>query len=283
MAEEFVSDDTEVFSRNEIIESTIDVELADAKADHSQDVAAVEKKVSSHNMALHRIDKKRAAREVERAETALDNLEVTAPQDGIVVLERNWRRETVRVGDTVWRGQKLGELPHSGAMQASMFVLEADAGNLATGLAADLRIEAHPERTYVATIERVDNLAQPRHPDVPVHYVGILLKLDSTDAETMRIGQRVTAMIRIEEPDAIVVPRSAVFDDDGDTVVYRKRGPDDFEAVEVELGMASAGRVVVESGIEPGDELALRDPNRTSDDRKDDEAGKGADAKGGAG
>lgn len=281
VAEEFVSDDTEVFSRNEIIESTIDVELADAKATHSDNVAGVEKNVSGHNLALHRIDKQRATREVERAETELANLEVTAPHDGLVVLERNWRGDTVRVGDTIWRGQKLGELPQAGAMQAPMFVLEADAGNLVPGLAADLRVEAHPGKMHAATIERVDNLAKPRHPDVPVHYVGIMMKLAETDPKTMRIGQRVTAVIRIEKPDALVVPRSAVFDRDGATVVYRKDG-DDFEAVEVETGMASPGRVVVESGIEAGDVLALRDPDRKEDDGKEEEA-KSGDAKGGAG
>ncbi|MBL4685244.1 MAG: HlyD family efflux transporter periplasmic adaptor subunit [Nannocystaceae bacterium] len=277
VAREFSANDQKILSRNEIIESTIDVDLAEAKAAHSKKLSGIERSVASHELQLHRIDENRANREFARADEVLSQLEVLAPHDGILVLSRNWRGEAVRVGDTVWRGQKLGELPHAAKMQAAMFVLEADAGRVVAELPAELRIEAHPETSHTATVQRVDTLAKPRHPDVPVHYVGITLALETTDPKLMRIGQRVTAVIVVEEPDAIAVPRQAIFDRNGKTIVYRREG-DSYEAVEVELGMASAGRVVIPSGLSPGDVVALRDPNRADevvgargDDKKDGE------------
>lgn len=265
VAREFVSEDDDIFSRNEIIESTIDVGLAEAKAGHSKTVAGVERSVSTHELRLHRIEKEHAEREVERADEALAKLEVVAPHDGLVVLSRNWRGQTTRVGDSVWRGQKIAEIPHVANLQVALFVLEADAGSLEAGLPAEVEIAAHPGTQYAAKVERVDTLAKPRHPEVPVHYFGVTLALDKTDPETMRIGQRVTASIRMEDPDAIVVPRQAIFDREGQTVVYRKDG-DAFEPVVVTLGAASVGRVAIGDAIESGDVVALRDPTRSADD-----------------
>lgn len=148
-------------------------------------------------------------------------------------------------------------------MRADVYLLEADAGNVTEGLGAELVIDAHPDTPFAAKVSHVDTLAQPRHPKVPVNYFGVQLSLDRTDTELMRIGQRVRATIFVELPDALVIPRQAVSDRDGQTVVYRRSG-DAFEAVPVTLGQASAGRVTIVSGLEPGDVIALRDPTRDS-------------------
>ncbi|MGH1341691.1 MAG: efflux RND transporter periplasmic adaptor subunit [Nannocystales bacterium] len=264
VAREFETDDAEILSRNEIVESSIDVELAEAKARHARRVKDIERAVSSKQIDLLSIQKNLSSREVQRAEEGLAKLQVKAPHDGILVLKRNWRGDPIRVGDTVWRGQKLAELPHVAALEAKVHVLEADAGNLVAGLPAEVVIDAHPSQAYEATLQKMDTLAQPKHHEVPVHYFGVTLELAKTDPETMRIGQRIQATILVEEPEALVVPRQAIFDEDGKSIVY-KRGVGGFDATVVELGSASAGRVVITSGIEAGDQVALRDPHEDAD------------------
>jgi HlyD family secretion protein len=259
VSKEFELDDATILSRNEIVEGAIDVELADAKARHARGVKKVEGAVADSRLELHRISREQATREVQRATDGLAQLQVRAPHPGILVLARSWRGDTTRVGDTVWQGQKLAELPLVSELEAALYVLEADASSLVAGLPAQVVVDAHPETTYEAQIARVDTLAQPRHPEVPVNYFGVVLKLERTDPETMRVGQRVSATILLEEPDAIVVPRQAIFDREGASIVYRKDGAE-FRAVEVTLGPASAGRVVIASGVEPGEVLALTDP-----------------------
>jgi HlyD family secretion protein len=263
IAEEFHSDDEHILPRHEILEGAIDIELARAKAEHARSVKSVERSVASNKLGLQQIARGHASREVDRATEGLAKLEVTAPHAGILVLARDWRGDTLRVGDTVWRGQKLAELPLTATLQGELFVLEVDAGSLQEGLMAEIVVEAQPGRTHAATVKRIDTLAQPRHPDVPVHYFGVTLELAETDASRMRIGQRVSATILVEEEDVIVVPRQAVFDRDGTTVVYRKQG-DAFEPAPVELGSSSAGRVAIVAGLEPGEVVALRDPTKAA-------------------
>lgn len=278
VAKEFETTDEKILSRVEILEGAIDLEYAQAKAEHARTVKQVERSVSSSQLQLHSIEKAHHSKSVEHAEDSLDNLQVTAPHPGVFVLSRDWHGEPLRVGDTVWSGQTLAELPHVDALQAEVFVLEADAGSLAVGLAAEVVVEAQPGHTWNAKVQRIDTLAQPRHPEVPVHYFGVTLELERTDTERMRVGQRVRATVRVERPAAIVVPRQAVFDREGRTVVYRK-SDGAFEPVEVVLGPASAGRVVVESGIAEGDEIALRDPQKAASELLADTDGAAKDNK----
>ncbi|MCX4246234.1 efflux RND transporter periplasmic adaptor subunit [Paraliomyxa miuraensis] len=284
MARELHSEDQRILSRNEIIETSIDAELAQAKAEHAREVKAVEGAVSRSQREVHDITRKQAQREVERAEEGLARLEITAPHAGLLVLERDWRGQTLRVGDTIWRGQKVAEIPLVSAMEAEVFVLEADAGDVAEGLPAELVIEAHPEHVIEAKVARVDTLAKPIHQEVPVQYFAVTLALSQTDSATMKIGQRVRATIVLDQGAALVVPRQAVFERDGRLFVHREGALGGFSEVEVKLGPSSAGRVVIAEGLEEGDRIALRDPNAPAAgaDAKADDAPSNGGAKGGA-
>jgi multidrug efflux pump subunit AcrA (membrane-fusion protein) len=95
-----------------------------------------------------------------------------------------------------------------------------------------------------------------------VQYFAVTLELDRTDPRVMKPGQRVQATLLLDQrKDALMVPRQAVFDREGRSIVYRK-GARGFEPVEVKLGASTMGRIVVDSGISKGDVLALRDPTR---------------------
>lgn len=261
VAREFETTDEKILSRIEIAEGAIDLELAEAKAAHAGRVKTVERSVASNQLDLHRIERGHHSQSVEHARKGLERLEVAAPHPGVLVLRRGWDGDPVRIGDTAWAGQKIAELPHVDALQAEVFVLEVDAADLVAGLPAELVIDAHPEITWQAKVARVDTLAQPKHPEVPVNYFGVTLELERTDVARMRVGQRVQAIISVEQPAAIAVPRQAVFERDGKPIVYRA-GDGGFEAVEVVLGRASAGRVVIERGLVAGDRVALRDPDK---------------------
>jgi multidrug efflux pump subunit AcrA (membrane-fusion protein) len=71
----------------------------------------------------------------------------------------------------------------------------------------------------------------------------------------------VRATIRLEEVEAVLsIPRGALFERDGERVVYRREGGR-YAAVPVTVGRQSISHVVVEGGLEAGDRIALRDPS----------------------
>ncbi len=260
----FASTDPEVFSRNQIIESGIDEGLSPARMQHARDARSIEGTLSRTKVDLMTIDRKSAELKIQQARQGLSALEVRAPHDGIVVFEADNRRNLPHVGDTVWAGQKLATLPILDAMEAEGLVLEADAGGLQVGVLAQVILEAHPGTVWDAKIKWVDALPKPRMREVPIQYFAITLDLAKTDRVLMKPGERIHATLILDRPDAIAVPRQAVFEKEGRSIVYRLVNGR-FEPQTVKLGASSPGRVVVEEGVSEHDRVALRDPTQSAD------------------
>ena len=259
-ARTFQSKDPELFSRHEIIEADIDVDLAGRREGYARKTRTVREGLSRSNLDLLAIEGRKAGLKIGKARKEMAALEVRAPHDGIVVLQRDWKGDTPQIGQTVWSGYPLAEIPDLSKLQAEVFVLEADAGGLAAGKAASVIVESRPGAPVPAKVAKVDALAKPRIRGVPVQYFGATLDLGKQDPETMKPGQRVVALLDLgEEKSVLSVPRQAVFEKDGRKVVYRKAGRG-FAPVEVTLGASAFGRVIVTTGLAEGDVIALSDP-----------------------
>jgi HlyD family secretion protein len=267
-ARQFQKKDDLVFSHHEIIESEIDGTLAAARERHAEAARGRRRALGGTEMALLAIDLRRAETKIHQAREALTALAVTAPHDGVLVLTRDYRGNPPRVGDSVWNGQPLAQIPDLSAMQAQVFVLEADAGGLAAGKPATVAVESAPGVAWPARILRVDALAKPRVRGSPVQYFAVTLALARTDPKVMKPGQRVQAELLLDRlPQALAVPRQAVFERGGKTFVYRRGASGAFEPVDVAVGPSGMGRVVIDRGLAAGDRVALADPTRPRERR----------------
>jgi multidrug efflux pump subunit AcrA (membrane-fusion protein) len=259
-AETFQSRDPELFSRHEIIEADIDVGLATQKEHHAVSSRRERQGLATTSGQLVALEGRKAQLKIDRAERELAALELKAPHDGIVVLKKNGRGDLPQVGQVVWSGQTLAEIPDLTKLEAEIWVLEADAGGLAPGRTATVSLEAHGGTPLAATVKSVDSLARPRLRNVPIQYFGAVLSLSATEPSRMKPGERVAATLDLGgEKDALVVPRNAIFERGGKTVVYR-RARGEFTPVSVTLGTAALGRVAIATGLSEGDVVALVDP-----------------------
>lgn len=261
----FQSKDQTIFSRNQIIESEIDEHLAAARQTHAERAKQIELRLARSNAAVIGVEHQKAELAIHHAEAALAAMAITAPGDGVFVLVRDWRGAMPKLGDSLWPGQTVAEIPALDAMEASVYVLEIDGSGLAENQPADVVIEARPDRVFRGKIRLVDKLAQPRQPGSPVQYFGVVIQLDTTDREVMKPGQRVRATLVLDQQDALVVPREAVIERDARPVVFRETAAG-FAPVPVELGPATSGRVVITRGLAAGDVIALRDPTAAAGD-----------------
>jgi HlyD family secretion protein len=277
----FQPKDEEIFSRHEIIESTIDEGLSRARMEHAREAEEIEKKLTRSKLALIQVERKKAELAIQQARAGLEAIEVKAPHAGILVFQRDWRGELPKEGEQVWPGQTVAEIPILKEMEAQVYVLEVDGGGLTPGIKARVALESRPDVEFEATVKQVDDLAQPRIQDLPVQYFAMTLSLAKTDEAVMKPGQRVRATLILDKDAALVVPRQAVVEKSGKNIVYRL-ADGVFRPVEVELGASTPGRVVIEKGLAAGDRVALRDPTRALDDTKGapGEAGKSGGAGG---
>jgi RND family efflux transporter MFP subunit len=274
-AQRFKFDDAEIFSRYARIEAEVDQTLATSRKRHAEEVLGVRDSLARVERDIISIEDRRAGIKIKQAEEGLQALQVSAPHDGILVLQRNWRGDMPRVGDTMWRGQTIGEIPELSSMQAEVFVLEADAAGLGLDQKATVFLEADSRSQFKGKVKSVDKVARPRIPRQPVQYFGVTVELERTDRKLMKPGSRVRATLEVEnQNNAFAIPRQALFEKEGKKLVYRKKNST-FEPVEVTIGSSSAGRVVVTKGLGAGDEIALEDPTKESQSLKVSESQRG--------
>lgn len=260
---EFQSTNDEIYSRSEIIESQIDERLATQRKEHASRARGISAEQGQVELDLLELQKRQAQLTIAKAESGLRELEVRAPHAGIFVLRRDWG-EAAQVGSVTWPGQPIAEIPQLDLMKAQIYVLEADAGGVTVGIAATVVLEAHPGEVVEAEVGLVAAVAKRRNRWSPVQYFDVDLTLAMTDPLKMKPGQRVRATLLVQDlDDVIAVPREAIFrDDEANPYVFRRTGRE-YQRVAVTLGPIALGRVVVTSGLEPGDVVALQDPTRS--------------------
>ncbi len=272
VAERYQRTDSEIYSRMEIAESELDSKLAVDRRDHATRMRGIQEDLSEAELALLEVEERRVSIEVDRAQSGLSALEVRAPHAGLLILRRDRGGEVLSVGAQVWKGHPIAEIPDLSVMQAEVFVLEADAGGLAPDRRATVRLSSDPDAPIEATVKRVEPVARRRFRGSPVQYFGVVLELGETNPSSMKPGQRVEATLLLEErDDAVVVPRQAIFVEDGEAAVWLRNGSG-YEERSVELGPQSPAFAVIESGLQPGDVIALERPNQTGGTSSGDDA-----------
>lgn len=206
---------------------------------------------------------------VAELEESIGRMTVPAPRAGTVIyLEQRGRGGTAgekpKVGDTVWRGAMVLEIPDLHAMRAVGQVDEVELGRLERGQRVRLRLDAHGGIEYTGRLERVGYTVARESDAVARKVVQVRIGLDRTDVERMRPGMRFRGEIETARLEGVLtVPVAAVrMTPSGPRVrVHRATGWSD---VAVELGERDADHVEVRDGLDEGARVALPRPTETT-------------------
>jgi RND family efflux transporter MFP subunit len=193
---------------------------------------------------------------------------VYAPMDGLVVYATVGRPEDgkkVEVGMTPYEGQPLMYLPDITSMQVETQVNEMDVEKIKTGQPVSITLDAVPDVTFKGSVASIGSLAQHKVSKVSGKRTGVKVFdviVDVLDADPrLRPGLSANASILIDELKGVTyVPVEAIFNEDGKTVAYVRRGRRARRVV-VDCGTSNDKYVVIRSGLEPGDRVYLGQPS----------------------
>lgn len=252
--------DDSIFSRHEIIEAQINLELIDTKIAHHEEQLRRAAEKERTEMEILQSQRGTESTRLAQLADAREQLVIRAPHDGFFLPGRTWQGEKVRVGLDLFGGQSIGQLPDLSEMEARVHVLEAEAAGLAPELPIELTLDAFPQLSVSGKVRQVQPVANPLDRQSPVKYFEVVLQLDRTDTDKMRPGAQVEATIFVKrEEAALSVPNQAIFVEAGEPWVYVKQGGR-FERRAVELGDRSSSRTVIADGLASGEVVALVDP-----------------------
>ena len=222
-------------------------------------------------LAVVEQSRNRSRLSAERAQQIIDSLVVRSPIDGLVVVKEN-RDATggvffsgmslpeYRVGDSVFSGRSILDVSATADMEIKVRVTEQERPTLAIGQAAAVRADALPGRPFTARITALSGLAVRSTDQAgPLRQFDVTLRLDQVDPR-LRPGTSVRVVIAgTELRNVLTVPRQALFQKNGKSVVYVRAG-ERFEPREVKVTNRSESRAAIE-GPPEGAEVALVRPD----------------------
>jgi len=260
MAKKYAPKDMNIYSKSEIIDSAIDLDYLESKNTYYLWKRSGFEKNANAEMGLLEMQKNGHQLQYDQLQDAMRILELKAPHDGIFIYKKNWRGESLRVGQNVWPGMKIGMLPDMNSLEAKVYVLESEASGLKEGLNVEISLDAHPGYSISGKTTMIAPLAKPKKRRSPVKYFEVNIKLDKLDKSLMRLGNRLKAKIFVtKKENTIAVPNQAVFQENQVSWVYVVEGKG-FEKRIVVTGDRSLTRTEITGGLKIGEEIALSKP-----------------------
>jgi HlyD family secretion protein len=258
----FAIDDLRVYSQLEIIDTLANRDFLEAKDDFLEwkETSIVEQHTNEN--AVLDIRKTGVETIFNRHQQALSSLEVVSPYSGLLVYEKDRRGEKPAIGQSVFPGRPIAQIPNLDDMQASLFVQANDAIDLAKGLPVDIRLDAFPNKVFSGEIADVSGFPRSIERGNPVTYFEIVVKLLEQDKSMMQPGRKLTAKIDVKAPtNQLVVPLQALHFEDGITYVYIQKGAK-FNKQSVVSGRKNLYLVEITEGLSNGDVIALSLPQQ---------------------
>jgi HlyD family secretion protein len=258
------------FQRTEL-ESPVERERARIELEKAERSMKEARQDSIAQEVVNRVDMMGQQRRIDSRQERFDEAErdygrtsVFATRPGIVVYRKIWKRGTdeqtkVTVGDEVWGGRALMDIPDLSDMQVLCLIGEMDIKQMSIGQRALIRLDAFPGPVFHGEVVSLAPMASPQPGAPDIHVFEMALNIDEQD-DRLRPGMSAEVEVILQTLEEVLsVPLDAVFRVDGKDIVYRKDGRS-LDPVEVQLGPRNAISVVIESGLAEGDEIALRDP-----------------------
>jgi hypothetical protein len=166
-----------------------------------------------------------------------------------------------RVGDTANPGRVILDILDLSTLEIRASVNEQDRANISPGQKLNVTSRVAPSQVLTATVKTVSGLGRTERNAGPLRLFDVIAALDRADQD-LRPGASVTLVApgqRVDE--VLLLPRQAVFEIDGKTVVYERTAAG-FEPRAIKVVQRTESRVAIE-GVPQGTDVALVNPDTT--------------------
>jgi len=246
------------------------VKLAEEEADAKYKQLVAEKKFADDSYAsqikVAQLELQQSHSELKRAELNADRMIMKAPIDGLVVMQSIFRGSEmgqVQMGDQLYSGMRFMQVVDPSSMIVNASVNQVDSDMVRVGQKAKVRFDAFPDLELPATVIALGAMTRPGNMRAAfVKEVPVILRIDRIDP---RVIPDLSVSVDVDlstEKQATVAPAAAVFDDDvrpGVKVAWVRQG-DSWQKRQVQIGLNNNLEVVVKSGLQAGDVVALEPP-----------------------
>jgi multidrug efflux pump subunit AcrA (membrane-fusion protein) len=209
--------------------------------------------------------------DVDITKQRISQMEIKAPITGFLSFFMNYSQgwmnaKPFKVGDNVWAGMSLAEIPDLDTLQMEGKIEEIDRGRISVNMDVRVHVDSLPELSIPARIGQISPLAEATVNEYPpTRSFKAWAPIPHPDPR-LRTGMNSGMDIVINRvPNAISIPAKALFTHDGKPVVFVADGGR-YRTVEVQLLARNPDEVAV-SGIPAGAMVTLVDVEKKENKR----------------
>lgn len=247
--------DMRVDALNKVEEDRLAFEQARREVEAIKERLDWHKKSSEATYQIIVSKKTRAENKVNEIKKGMENFQAKADRDGVVIYKTKWNGDKFRVGENVWMGQSILEIPELNTIIAEAYVPEVDIGKVKTGQRAEVTIDAFPDKVYSGSVKSVGTLVRPKAWDIPNKILDIQIALDQLDISIMRPAMSVKAKVKTSSVEnCLAVPLKAVRTTAEGSMIKLKTDQG-WREQHVKLGESNGTEVVILEGLKAGDRI----------------------------
>lgn len=225
-----------------------------------EELKAAKEKGNVDNQKVSRFELDNAEARLKQTEHDIANATILAPVSGIIMKPASGGQakdsKSVERGASFQQGELLLAIGDLSGYSISCKVDEVDVTKVKLGQKVRVTGDAFPGEQLTGVIQSISPQSEEGDAGKAAPSFGIRVIIDSVSPEARkRILVGMTANLEIiiyEKPDALMVPLSAVQEENGKRYLLRKKG-EAREKVEVTTGYTTQDTVEITKGIKPGE------------------------------
>ena len=246
-------------------QNEIALEAAQGRLHQAQQNLANKNATSAAAVNIQKAAQMKAKVMADMVQKLIDGMTVKAKTSGYVNVQPNPRVsfmfvgmtfQPVQVGDTVYSGMGVAQIPDLDSWEVSARVGELDRGHLSVGLKVTIAVVALPGKSFPGHVKTLGGTSGPNWD----RRFDCRIQLEQPAPE-MRPGMTSNMVITAESLDNVLwVPSQALYESDGKAFVYLKSDKG-FMPHDVTLVNRSESQAVI-TGLNEGDVVAMSNPTQ---------------------
>ena len=254
----------EIVSRLQGEESKIDLDIAQEKLRVEEATVNLHQKSDAARIGSQTRLRDKAQQDVDVTKERIAKMEVKAPSSGVIVYLNNYSQgwmnaKPFKVGDQVWPGSGIAEIPDLSTLAMKGKLEETDRGRISAGMDVRMQVDPFPEKNYPGKLSAISPLVEQTFDWPPTRNFRAVGSFSERDSR-LRPGMNGRLDIIIERiPDAISIPSNALFTRMGRPAVYIESG-NNWLPKEVEVLARNPDEIAIK-GIEAGTRVSLVEPD----------------------
>jgi HlyD family secretion protein len=252
----------EVVSRREFQEAQLALEKGKTEYENHLNKIEQKKQEQAAELQVKIIEKEKLKVQLDRAKSDMDQMKIKAPTDGMVLYNDHWNeRRKLQVGDLVWPGWPVEQLPDLTEMEVLAQVNEVDGPRLSIGARAQVKLDSYPDKVITGEIKDISQTAIKANRMAKAKIFRVTISLDQTLMEIMKPGMSALVSVTIGETQPnLLVPRATVKFDGESAKVTRIESADARREVAVTVLAADGLNYLVagNGALKEGDRILAK-------------------------